>query len=81
MKPNRLKEIRKGLKLTQTAFGYKFKVPMRSIQNWESGKTEPPPYILWMIERILILENELDEIKGGQLLLDPKNSEKKTKRL
>lgn len=65
----RIKNLRNYTKLSQKAFGNKFKIPYRSIQNWESGKSEPPPYVPEMIERLIILEEDLESLKAGQLTL------------
>lgn len=71
MKLENLKETRKAMKMKQKDFAKKYHIPVRTLQNWENRITEPPKYILWMIDQIIILENELENIKGGQLLLDP----------
>lgn len=71
----KIKELRKDLKLSQTDFGKKFHIPMRSIQNWENGKTVPPEYIEWMINYILILENECEQLRSGQLEIGTQSEE------
>ncbi len=63
----KIKELREYTKLSQKAFGKKFKIPYRSIQNWEGGQSEPPPYIPEMIQRLIILEEDLEAMKAGQL--------------
>lgn len=45
-----LKEIRKALGMTQTEFGAFLGIPMRTIQNWEAGTRQCPPYVLRLIE-------------------------------
>lgn len=47
------KEIRKLTGLSQQKFGDKYKIPKRTIENWEGGKTEAPAYVLLMLERIV----------------------------
>lgn len=66
----KIKELREYTKLSQKAFGKKFKIPYRSIQNWEGGQSEPPPYIPEMIQRLIILEEDLEALKAGQLTLE-----------
>ena len=70
----KIKELREYTKLSQKAFGKKFKIPYRSIQNWEGGQSEPPPYIPEMIQRLIILEEDLEALKAGQMTIetDPK---------
>ena len=40
---NRLKELRKDKKLTQVEFSKKIKIPYRTIQRWENGKSQIKP--------------------------------------
>lgn len=55
-----IKELRKKTKLSQRKFAEKFKLSVRTLQYWEqTNKT--PKYILYMIKRILELEEVLDE--------------------
>lgn len=46
-----IKELRKLTGLNQTQFGEKYDIPMRTIQNWESGQRTPPTYVLNLLER------------------------------
>lgn len=55
-----IKKLRKKTKLSQSKFAEKFKLSVRTLQYWEqSNKT--PKHILYMIKRILELEEVLDE--------------------
>ena len=46
-----IKEIRKKTGLSQSEFGEKLGgIPLRTIQNWESGARECAPYLLELIE-------------------------------
>lgn len=57
MKPNeRIKQLRKSTGLSQTKFGELFGIPMRTIQNWETGEREPANYIVNMMEIIANLK-------------------------
>lgn len=40
-----VRQIRKHTGLTQAAFGTRFVIPRRTIQNWESGTNECPAYV------------------------------------
>ena len=46
-----IKELRKMTGLNQTQFGEIYDIPMRTIQNWESGQRTPPTYVLNLLER------------------------------
>lgn len=48
-----IKELRDITGLSQTAFGNMYKIPMRTIQNWEGGQRECPEYVLYMLERLV----------------------------
>ena len=48
-----IKELRKLTGLSQTAFGEKYDIPMRTIQNWEKGVRVPPSYVLKLLERVV----------------------------
>ena len=45
-----IKSIRLRTGLTQTEFGQRLGgIPLRTIQNWESGARECPPYVMELI--------------------------------
>lgn len=55
-KQNEIKELREVSGMRQSDFARKFEIPLKSLQNWEAGRTSPPPYVLFMIKSILTLE-------------------------
>jgi len=54
-----IKRIRKELNLTQSKFGERFGIPMRTIQEWESGRRTPPDYVLNLITENIELQKLL----------------------
>ena len=58
MKNVTIKEIRKQTGLSQSQFAHKFHLTTRVVQSWEQGQRNTPEYILYMIQRILELEND-----------------------
>lgn len=48
---NQIQEIRKRSGLSQTQFSYLLGIPVKTIQNWEQGRTKPPVWILELIEK------------------------------
>ncbi len=46
-----VKEIRQLTGLSQQKFGDLYHIPLRTIQNWESGTNEIPEYTLKLLER------------------------------
>ena len=57
----KIKELRKKAGMTQKAFAEYFKIPHRTIQNWEGGQNQCPEYLLDLIEYKLKKENKLPE--------------------
>lgn len=45
-----IRELRKQLGDTQTAFAERYNIPFRTIQNWEAGVRTPPEYLLQLLE-------------------------------
>ena len=48
-----VKEMREKLGLTQELFAMRYNIPKRTIENWETGKRTPPPYVLEMLENAI----------------------------
>lgn len=55
-----VKELRKHLGLSQSGFAGYFGIPVGTIHNWEQGVSNPPPYVVAMMERIITLEEALE---------------------
>jgi putative transcriptional regulator len=49
-----IKEMRTMLGLSQQAFGDKYGIPFRTIQNWEAGRRKCPDYVLNLLERAVL---------------------------
>lgn len=58
MQMNRVKELRKELRLSQVQFAAKFGIPLRTVQDWEYGKREARSYIVDMMYKIIELEKK-----------------------
>ena len=46
---DQIRHIRKLTGLSQAAFSKKFRIPFRTICDWEAGKRTPPNYVLRML--------------------------------
>lgn len=57
-----IRDIRAETGLSQVKFGEAFAIPRRSIENWESGTTDAPPYISLLLAHAVGLI-DLDEIR------------------
>ena len=53
-----LKEMRKLLGLSQAAFGKKYNIPVRTIEQWESGRRKAPIYVLELLERVVVEDSK-----------------------
>lgn len=45
-----IKELRSLTRMTQKEFGEYLGIPMRTIQNWETGQRQCPTYVINLIE-------------------------------
>jgi len=49
-----IKELRISTGLSQSQFSKEFDIPVRTLQQWEQGKSHPAPYVINLIERRII---------------------------
>jgi len=54
------KEMRKLLGLSQAAFGEKYNISVRTIEQWESGRRQAPVYVLELLERAVIEDSKAE---------------------
>lgn len=45
------KEIRELSKLSRAAFSRKYNIPLRTLEDWDNGKNNPPVYVMELLER------------------------------
>lgn len=58
-----IKELRKRTGLSQSKFAERFHLSMRTLQRWEQNQNELQEAIVYMINRILDLEDQMEEQK------------------
>lgn len=58
-----IKELKKRTGLSQSKFAERFHLSMRTLQRWEQNQNEPQEAIVYMINRILDLEDQMEEQK------------------
>lgn len=46
-----IREMRDYLGLSRAAFSRIYKIPIRTLENWEAGKRKCPDYVLYLLER------------------------------
>ena len=65
-----IQDFRKKLNMSQSEFAKKFRIPIRTLQDWEQGRRYPPVYVGYMIQRIM----DLEEFGGGARMNSKKNN-------
>lgn len=60
-----IKEIRKQTGLSQAKFSERYNIPKRTIENWESGKNEPPEYVVDLLRRCVNADFPTDAENNG----------------
>ena len=54
------KQMRKETGLSQVKFGEYMSIPRRTIEDWESGKHNPPEYVVRLIAYKLRMEGMIE---------------------
>lgn len=52
------KEIREISGLSRVDFSKKYNIPLRTLENWDSGIRIPPDYVLNLLERVVRIDFE-----------------------
>lgn len=47
------KEIRDLLGISRAEFARRYEIPIRTIENWDSGQSKPPEWVLKLLERVV----------------------------
>lgn len=63
-KKEMIKEIRKLTGLSQAKFAARYEIPKRTIENWETGKTEPPEYVYKLLLRVVVEDFPPDSVEN-----------------
>lgn len=53
-------ELRKKTGLSQSQFAKRFHLNVRTVQTWEQGTRKTPDYVIWLIARVIELEELLN---------------------
>ena len=59
-----VREMRELLGLSRAAFSRVYKIPVRTLEDWEAGRRKCPDYVLYLLGRCVKEDNE----KDGSLL-------------
>ena len=57
LKGDNMKDFRLSTGLSQSKFAEYFGLPIRTLQEWEQGRRNPPEYLLELLKRIWKLES------------------------
>lgn len=49
-----IKEIREFTELTKREFSETTGIPLRTLEDWEADRRNPPKYVLYMLEHIFV---------------------------
>jgi len=56
----RLKELRTSIGMSQVSFAKEFGIPVRTIEDWESGKRTVRGYIIDLLYRVAKSEGKIE---------------------
>ncbi len=57
-------ELRQKTGLSQSKFAGRFHLNVRTVQQWEQGTRKTPDYVIWLIAKVIELE-EIINAKGN----------------
>lgn len=63
---NEIKLLREKTKMTQRQFANTFNIPLSTLRKWEQGESNPAPYLVKLISRLININNsDLQLIKSN----------------
>ena len=54
-----ISEMRERLKVSRAEFSRRYNIPIRTLENWESGKSKCPYYVRQLLERAVLEDCEV----------------------
>ena len=58
-------ELRQKTGLSQSQFAKRFHLNVRTVQTWEQGTRKTPDYVIWLITRVIELEELINVKRDG----------------
>jgi putative transcriptional regulator len=58
----KINEIREKSGLSRAEFGRKYEIPVRTLEDWESGRREPADYVVTMLDRLVTVDKAKKEV-------------------
>lgn len=62
----KIKELRELTGLSQKEFADRYDLSVRTLQGWEQGRTQPPSYLVGLLERLIKSEKRSDNGEEGE---------------
>ena len=59
------KRIRGMLGVNRKEFSERYGIPVRTLENWDSGKSSPPDWLLALLERVVREDAEKEDQEKG----------------
>lgn len=50
---NKVTELRGFLGVSRSEFSRRYEIPLRTLEDWESGRRNPPAYVLKLLEEVV----------------------------
>jgi len=47
-----------GFPMSRASFSRLYKIPIRTLENWEHGKRVPPDYVMYLLERLVMIDKD-----------------------
>ena len=58
-------ELRQKTGLSQSKFAKRFHLNVRTVQTWEQGTRKTPDYVIWLITKVIELEEIVNAKRDG----------------
>ncbi len=58
---NESEKIRNILNISRSEFSRRYKIPIRTLEDWDSGRAKPPSYVINLLKRV-VKEDRLKEL-------------------
>ena len=58
-------ELRQKTGLSQSQFAKRFHLNVRTVQTWEQGTRKTPDYVIWLLTRVIELEEIINVKRDG----------------
>lgn len=63
-----VREMRELLGLSRAAFSRIYKIPVRTLEDWEAGRRKCPDYVLYLLERCVKEDKKAEQALFGGFL-------------